>query len=111
MAYVTGIVNAVMAGPDWSTTAIFIGYDEWGGFYDHVAPPRVDGETLGFRVPGLVISPYARQGYVDHNVYTPVSWLRLVEERFGLPSLTARDATASDMSDAFDFNQAPRQPV
>jgi phospholipase C len=111
MAYVTGLVNAVMEGPDWSSTAIFITYDEWGGFYDHVAPPKIDEYGTGLRVPGLVISAYARPGFVDHNVYTPASWLRIVEERFDLPPLTARDALASDMLAAFDFNQAPRPPV
>lgn len=111
MAYVTGLVNAVMEGPDWPTTAIFIAYDEWGGFYDHVPPPRVDEYGLGPRVPGLVISPYARQGYVDHRIHTPASWLRIVEERFGLPPLTRRDATADDMIEDFDFTQKPRPPV
>jgi phospholipase C len=111
MAYVTGLVNAVMSGPDWSSTAIFVSYDEWGGFYDHVVPPRLDGETVGMRVPGLVISPFAKHGYIDHHVYTPMSWLKIVEERFALPSLTARDAASADMTDAFDFNQPPRRPI
>ncbi|HLH73758.1 MAG TPA: alkaline phosphatase family protein [Chloroflexota bacterium] len=110
-AYVTGLVDAVMEGPDWDSTAIFISYDEWGGFYDHVVPPTVDGVQLGLRVPGLVISPYAKEGYVDHHVYSPASWLRIVEERFGLAPMTARDATANDMLDAFDFSQNPRPPV
>ncbi|HEX5416044.1 MAG TPA: alkaline phosphatase family protein [Chloroflexota bacterium] len=111
MAYVTGLVNAVMAGPDWDSTAIFISYDEWGGFYDHVAPPHLDKKGFGPRVPGLVISPYARQGYVDHAVYTTASWLKLVEERFDLPTLTSRDANAHDMRADFDFTQQPRPPV
>jgi phospholipase C len=110
-AYVTGLVDAVMQGPDWDSTAIFISYDEWGGFYDHVAPPQVDRYGLGPRVPGLVISPYAKEGYVDHGVYSPESWLRIVEERYGLAPLTTRDAAASDMLDAFDFTQQPRPPV
>lgn len=111
MAYVTGLINAVMDGPDWSSTAIFITYDEWGGFYDHVAPPSVDVNGLGIRVPGLVISPYAKQGYVDHQVYSAASWLRILEKRFNLPPLTARDAEAADMLAAFDFAQKPRPPV
>jgi len=111
MAYVTGLVNAVMTGPEWDSTAVFITYDEWGGFYDHVAPPPSDAQGLGLRVPGLVISPYARQGYVDHQVYSPASWLRIVEQRFDLPALTARDGLANPMLDAFDFNQSPRPPV
>lgn len=111
MAYVTGLVNAVMASPDWESTAIFISYDEWGGFYDHVAPPRVDAYGYGVRVPGLVISPYARQGYVDHQVYSTEAWLRIVEERYGLSALTQRDARVGDMLAAFDFSQKPRPPV
>jgi phospholipase C len=111
MAYVTGLVNAIMAGPDWDTTAIFISYDEWGGYYDHVTPPTVDGEGLGLRVPSLVISPYTRVGYVDHQVYSSASWLRTIEERFGLAPLTARDANAAPMLEMFDFNQQPRPPV
>ena len=83
MDYVTGLVNAVMNSPQWNSTAIFIAWDDWGGFYDHVDPPKVDQYGLGIRVPGLVISPYARQGYVDHKTYSFESWLRLIEERFG----------------------------
>ena len=111
MAYVTGLVNAVMEGPDWSSTAIFVSYDEWGGFYDHVAPPSVDEYGLGIRVPGLVISPYARQNYIDHRDHSPAAWLRIVEERFRVPELTGRDASSDDMIQDFDFNQAPRPPV
>jgi len=111
MTYVTGLVNAVMKSPVWNSTAIFISWDDWGGFYDHVPPPSVDQFGLGIRVPGLVISPYARQGYVDHKTYSFESWLRIVEERFGVAPMTGRDNTANDMSDAFDFTQQPRPPV
>lgn len=111
MSYVTGLVNAVMQGPNWNSSAIFIAWDDWGGFYDHVTPPKVDKYGLGIRVPGLVISPYARQGYVDHKTYSFESWLKLVEERFGVNSMTARDNNANDMYDSFDFTQAPRPPV
>ncbi len=111
MNYVTTLVNAVMQGPLWNSTAIFIAWDDWGGFYDHVAPPQIDQYGLGIRVPGLVISPYARQGYIDHKQYSFESWLKLVEERFGVNSLTARDNAANDMYDSFDFTQAPRAPV
>lgn len=111
MAYVTGLVNAVMQSPDWDHTAIFIAWDDWGGFYDHVPPPKVDVFGYGIRVPGLVISPYAKQGYVDHRTYSFESWLRLVEERYGVKPLTARDRQAADMRDAFDFTQQPRPPV
>jgi len=99
--YVTGLVNA----------AIFICWDDWGGFYDHVPPPSPDQYGLGIRVPGLVISPYARQGYIDHKTYSFESWLKIVEERFGITPMQARDNNALDMYDAFDFSQQPRLPV
>ena len=111
MAYVTGLVNAIMQGPDWDATAIFLSWDDWGGFYDHVAPPKVDEYGYGIRVPAIVISPYAKQGYIDHNTYSFESWLKIVEERFGVKPLTARDTLAGDMLQAFDFNQKPRSPV
>jgi phospholipase C len=111
MAYVTGLVNAIMQGPEWNSTAIFITWDDWGGYYDHVIPPFVDEYGFGIRVPGLVISPYAKQGFIDHNTYSFDSWLKIVEERFGVASMTARDRNALNMMDAFDFTQVPRAPV
>jgi phospholipase C len=111
MAYVTGLVNSIMLGPEWNTTAIFISWDDWGGFYDHAVPPQIDEFGLGIRVPGLVISPYAKQNYIDHNVYSFESWLRIIEVRFGVHPLTVRDTNARDMLDAFDFDQSPRPPV
>jgi len=111
MAYVTGLVNAVMSGPQWNTTAIFLAWDDWGGFYDHVYPPQVDQYGLGLRTPSMVIGPYARQNFVDHKTYSFESWLKMIEERFNVNSLTARDNNANDMIDAFDFTQSPRAPV
>src|SRR5258708_12162240 len=111
MEYVTGLVNAVMQGPNWKNTAIFIAWDDWGGFYDHVPSQMVDKYGLAIRVPGLVISPYGRQNYVDHKTYSFESWLKIVEERFGVTPMTARDNTALDMIDSFDFTQQPRDPV
>lgn len=111
MAYVTGLINAVMQGPDWNSSAIFLCWDDWGGYYDHVVPPRVDEGGFGIRVPGLIISPYSKQGYVDHNTYSFDSWLRLIEERFSIQPMTARDRDALNMIDSFDFTQKPRPPV
>jgi len=111
MAYVTGLVNAIMECPDWNSTAIFISWDDWGGFYDHVPPPRIDQYGLGIRVPGLVISPYAKENYIDHNTYSFESWLKIVEERFDVQPMTARDNNALDMINSFDFTQQPRAPI
>jgi phospholipase C len=107
-------VNAIMNGPDWSSTAIFIYWDEWGGFYDHVRPPQADGVSYGFRVPLLIISPFARAGSsasggsIIHTFYSHLSPLKFIEDNWGMPSLTPKDAAANDMMDAFDFSAAPR---
>jgi phospholipase C len=111
MAYVTGLINAVMQGPDWNSTAIFLAWDDWGGYYDHVIPPFVDEYGFGIRVPGLVISPYAKQNYIDHTTYSFDSWLKIVEERFGVEPMTQRDKYADAMLNSFDFTQVPRAPV
>ena len=111
MSYVTGLINAVMQSPEWSSTAIFLAWDDWGGIYDHVPPPVVDEFGYGLRVPGMIISPYSRQGFIDHQTYSFDSWLRMIELRFGTMPLTARDTEAADMMDAFDFNQSPRPPM
>src|SRR5262249_46230346 len=81
-AWVTRIVNAAMRSPDWNSTAIFLSWDDWGGFYDHVRPPGLNQQGLGLRVPGLVISPYARRGYIDHQVLSPDSYLGFIEDDF-----------------------------
>jgi phospholipase C len=98
-------VNAVMQGPDWPSTAIFLTWDDFGGFYDHVPPPQIDSFGLGPRVPLLIISPYARRGYISHTQYEFSSFLKFAEERFGLQPLTVRDTMANDMTDSFDFSQ------
>ena len=109
-------VNAIMNGPNWSSTAIVVAWDEWGGFYDHVAPPQVDSVSYGFRVPFLVISPYVKVGngsnggYVSHTFYSFESVLKLIETNWGLPSLTPKDAAANDMLDMFDF-ASPQRPT
>jgi phospholipase C len=107
----TAVINAVMESPLWSRTAIFHTYDEWGGFYDHLPPPRVDNFGLGIRVPLLTISPYARQGHVDHEVGEFSSILKFIERNWGLPYLTQRDRAASDLSYNFDFTEPPRPPA
>jgi phospholipase C len=104
-------VNAIMRSPFWNDTAIFVTWDDFGGFYDHVAPPQRDNLGWGPRVPTLVISPYARRGYVDHTPYDFTSLLRLVEERFGLAPLSSRDAAASDLANSFDFSADPAPPL
>ena len=110
MWYVTGLVNAIMDSPYWKDTAIIVTWDDFGGFYDHVAPPKVDKYGYGFRVPALVISPYARAGFVDHTQFDFTSPLKLIETRFHLPALTDRDRAANDMLSCFDFKQQPLAP-
>jgi len=103
-------LNTVMRGPDWKSLAVFIAWDDFGGFYDHVPPPPLDQFGLGPRVPLLIISPYAKQGYISHTVYEHSSILKFVETRYHLQPLTSRDDAASDMLDSFDFNQPPQPP-
>lgn len=103
--HVVALLQALRASPHWKHTAVIVTYDENGGFWDHVAPPTVDRWGPGSRVPTLVISPLAKHGYVDHNRYDTTSILALIEHRWGLAPLTARDAAANDMRDAFDFSQ------
>jgi phospholipase C len=125
-AWVTRLVNAVMRGPDWSSTAIFLAWDDWGGFYDHVAPPRVDENGYGLRVPALVISPYARRGYVDHQTLSFDAYLKFIEDDFlggarlnpktdgrpdPRPDVREGAAQLGDLRRDFDFSQAPRKPL
>jgi phospholipase C len=105
------VLNAVMQGPDWSSTVVFITWDDFGGLYDHVEPPQVDQFGLGPRVPLLIISPYAKPGYVSHTRYDHTSVLKFVETRYGLRALTSRDAAANNMLDNFDFEQTPQAPL
>jgi phospholipase C len=103
-------LNALMNGSDWSSSAVFLTYDDFGGFYDHVSPPPVDIYGLGPRVPLLIISPYAKTGVVSHTQYELSSVIKFAEEVFGLPSLGQRDMNANDTTDSFDFTQSPRSP-
>jgi phospholipase C len=124
--YVTGLVNAVMRGPDWSSSVIFLLWDDWGGFYDHVRPPTVDENGYGLRVPAIVISPYAKRGYVDHQTLTTDAYLKFTEDRFlagaridpatdGRPDLrpTVREEVPGlgDLANDFDFSRPPRPPL
>lgn len=104
-------LTAVMQGPDWSSTAVFLTWDDFGGFYDHVAPPVSDAFGLGPRVPLIIISPYAKKGFISHTRYEFSSFLKLAEERFALQPLGPRDAAANDMLDSFDFTQPPQPPL
>jgi phospholipase C len=124
-AYVTGLVNAIMRGPDWMSTAIFVSWDDWGGFYDHVVPPHVDQNGYGLRVPGIVISPYARRGFIDHQTLSHDAYVKFIEDDFlggqridpktdGRPDLrpTVRENVQilGDLRKDFDFKQTPRPP-
>jgi len=125
-AYVTGVINAVMRSPDWSSTAIFLSWDDWGGFYDHVVPPKVDASGYGLRVPGLVISPYAKRGYIDHQVLSHDAYLKFIEDDFlggaridprtdgrpdPRPDVRENAKILGDLRKDFDFAQTPRRPL
>ncbi len=124
--YVTGLINAIMQGPDWNSTAIFLAWDDWGGFYDHVAPPTVDQNGYGLRVPGLVISPYAKQDYIDHQTLSFDAYLKFIEDDFlggqridpktdgrpdPRPDVRENAAILGDLTKDFDFTQSPRPPL
>ncbi len=125
-AYVTAIVNAAMKSPDWKSTAIFVSWDDWGGFYDHVVPPRVDENGYGLRVPAMVISPYARRGFVDHQVYSSDAYLKFIEDDFlggarldpktdrrpdPRPDVREDERILGNLVRDFNFSQRPRPPV
>jgi phospholipase C len=124
--YVTGLINAIMRSPDWNSTAIFLSWDDWGGFYDHVVPPRVDVNGYGLRVPGLVISPYARAGYIDHQTLSFDAYVKFIEDDFlggqrldprtdgrpdPRPGVRENAPQLGDLMADFDFSQLPRAPV
>jgi phospholipase C len=124
-AWVTRLVNAVMRSPDWSSTAIFIAWDDWGGFYDHVPPPQADGQGYGLRVPGLMISPYARRRLVDHQTLSFDAYLKFIEDDFlggaridpatdgrpdSRPGVRENAPQLGDLLSEFDFSQPPRPP-
>jgi phospholipase C len=125
-AYVTGLINTIMRSPDWGSTAIFLAWDDWGGFYDHVQPPTVDAQGYGLRVPALVISPYAREGVVDHQTLSFDAYLKFIEDDFlherridprtdgrpdPRPDVRENAKILGNLVDDFDFNQKPRPPL
>ncbi|MBV9103175.1 MAG: hypothetical protein JO060_06260 [Candidatus Eremiobacteraeota bacterium] len=105
--WVASVVDAIGASPFWDSTAIFILWDDWGGWYDHVVPPQYDLMGPGFRIPLIVVSPWARHGYVSHVTHEAVSIVKFIEDDFGLSSLGQADARADNLSDCFDFSQRP----
>ena len=111
--FVTAEINAIMNSQYWSSTAIFLTWDDFGGLYDHVAPPQIDTLGLGPRVPLIVISPYAKAGYISHQVSEFSSFVKFAETNFNLPNLGQRDASSqiSDLMDYFDFNQTKQPPL
>jgi len=125
-AYVTALINAAMKSPEWDSTAIFLSWDDWGGFYDHVIPPAVDQNGYGLRVPAMVISPYARQGYIDHQTYSSDAYLKFVEDDFlggsrlnpatdgrpdPRPDVRENEPILGNLAEDFNFSQAPRPPL
>ena len=124
--YITHLINAVMNSPEWDSTAIFLAWDDWGGFYDHVRPPTVDSLGYGLRVPALVISPYARKGFVDHQTLSFDAYMKFIEDDFlggqrldpktdgrpdRRPDVRESNPALGDLRADFDFTQQPRAPV
>jgi len=124
--FVTSVINEVMRSPDWKSTAIFLTWDDWGGFYDHVKPPVVDQNGYGMRVPGLVISPFAKRGTIDHQVLSFDAYLKFIEDDFlhgqrldphtdgrpdPRPDVRERAKILGDLRKDFDFSQSPRGPL
>jgi len=109
--FVRGLVNSLMSSSAWDSSAFMVTYDDWGGWFDHVFPPPRDADGDGFRVPALLVSPYARRHFVDHTTLDDTSMLKFIEMNWGVRPLTRLDATAGSMTRAFEFGQPPRKPV
>jgi phospholipase C len=125
-SYVTSLINAVMRSPNWESSAIFVAWDDWGGFYDHVKPPRVDEAGYGFRVPGFMVSPYAKKGHVDHQTLSFDAYLKFAEDIFlggerldpattgrpdPRPTVRENVPILGDLANEFNFDQPPRRPM
>jgi len=108
-AFTRSLINALMRSSQWKSSAFMLAYDDWGGWYDHVKPPQVDAFGLGFRVPAILVSPYARQGYVDSTTLDFTSMLKFIEDNWRLRPLTQRDARANSIASGFDFTKPPRE--
>jgi len=121
--HVTKLINAIGSSSSWDSTAIFVVWDDWGGFYDHIEPPKIDQNGYGLRVPALVISPYAKQGYIDHQTLSFDAYLKFIEDRFlggerlpgdrkdHRPTIREDVPRLGDLTSSFDFTQAPRDPL
>lgn len=107
-AFVGTMINALIASREWKSSAFLLAYDDWGGWYDHVKPPQVDRHGYGFRVPALLVSPYAKRGVVDNTTLDFTSILRFIEDNWDLKPLSTRDARANSIASGFDFSKAPR---
>jgi phospholipase C len=125
-AWTTSLINAAMQGPDWNSTAIFLSWDDWGGFYDNVQPPVVDQNGYGLRVPGIVISPYAKKGFIDHATYSHDAYVKFIEDAFlggqridpatdgrpdPRPDVRENATQLGNLVNDFDFTQAPQKPL
>jgi phospholipase C len=125
-SYVTRLINAVMRSPDWDSSAIFLAWDDWGGFYDNVPPPKVDHFGYGLRVPAMVISPYAKTGYIDHQTLSFDAFNKFIEDDFlngerldpktdgrpdRRPDVRENSRILGNITKDFDFNQQPRPPL
>ena len=124
--FVTKVINAVMRSPDWSSSAIFLSWDDWGGFYDHLKPPTVDAMGYGIRVPGILISPYARRGFIDSQRLTTDAYLKFIEDDFlggarlnpatdgrpdPRPDVREKAVGLGNLIKEFDFTQTPLPPL
>ncbi|MDQ1480877.1 MAG: hypothetical protein QOI44_1738, partial [Actinomycetota bacterium] len=109
-AFVRGVITALKRSSSWSSSALMLTYSDWGGWYDRKRPHQVDAFGLGFRVPALLVSPYARRGLIDHTRLEHASMLKFIEDNWKVAPLSARDARANDFLSAFDFRRPGRAP-